>query len=329
MVSIKDVAKEAGVAVSTVSKVLNSYPNVSEATRKKVNEAAKKLNFVPNAVASALSSKRVARIAILMNQAAQATAIDEIDMSYISGAIVKAKELGLDVITIFYSMFEDKSLDELIAYLRSQSIAGLLIYGLSKDDDVLIELVKSEEFKCVVVDADIVNERTTCIMIDQAQAQYDVVNEVLKTDSANRILYIKGKDNGFVTKLRTAGIRRICEERGIELMIEPGEFSEKKAREITFEKAKDCDMIVCASDMMAIGAMKALTDMDIFRPVCGFDGITLMGYAGKQMSTVKQDFYNISATAVEEINRLRSGESGRKVTPEHKVVKLQYLDIIR
>jgi LacI family transcriptional regulator len=329
MVSIKDVAKEAGVAVSTVSKVLNSYPNVSEATRKKVNEAAKKLNFVPNAVASALSSKRVARIAILMNQAAQATAIDEIDMSYISGAIVKAKEIGLDVITIFYSMFEDKPLNELIAYLRSQSIAGLLIYGLSKDDDVLIELVKSEEFKCVVVDADIVNERTSCVMIDQAQAQYDVVNEVLKTDSANRILYIKGKDNGFVTELRTAGIKRICEERGIELMIEQGEFSEKKAREITFAKAKDCDMIVCASDMMAIGAMKALTEMDIFRPVCGFDGITLMGYAGKQMSTVKQDFYNISATAVEEIDRLRSGETGRKVVPEHKVVKLQYLDIIR
>ena len=54
-----------------------------------------------------------------------------------------------------------------------------------------------------------------------------------------------------------------------------------------------------------------------------------MGYAGKQMSTVKQDFYNISATAVEEIDRLRSGETGRKVVPEHKVVKLQYLDIIR
>ena len=53
------------------------------------------------------------------------------------------------------------------------------------------------------------------------------------------------------------------------------------------------DIIICASDMMAIGAMRALTEMDIFRPVCGFDGISLMGYAGKQMNTVKQNFYDI------------------------------------
>lgn len=48
-------------------------------------------------------------------------------------------------------------------------------------------------------------------------------------------------------------------------------------------------MVVCASDLMAIGAMNALIDMDIFRPVCGFDGITLMGYVGKQMNTIRQD----------------------------------------
>ena len=58
MASIKDVAARAGVAVSTVSKVLNHYPNVSENTRKKVNEAIEELGFVPNAVAAALSSKQ-------------------------------------------------------------------------------------------------------------------------------------------------------------------------------------------------------------------------------------------------------------------------------
>ena len=47
MVSIKDVAKYAGVAISTVSKVLNNYPNVSEETRAKVNKAVEELNFVP------------------------------------------------------------------------------------------------------------------------------------------------------------------------------------------------------------------------------------------------------------------------------------------
>lgn len=67
MVSIKDVAKQAGVAISTVSKVLNNYPNVSEATRKKVNQAVAELNFVPNSVAAALSSKQSGRVALLLN----------------------------------------------------------------------------------------------------------------------------------------------------------------------------------------------------------------------------------------------------------------------
>ncbi len=84
MVSIRDVAKEAGVAISTVSKVLNNYPNVSEATKKKVMEAVEHLNFVPNQVAAALSSKRSGRIALLLKLNMKTQAIDEIDMQYIS-----------------------------------------------------------------------------------------------------------------------------------------------------------------------------------------------------------------------------------------------------
>ena len=80
---------------------------------------------------------------------------------------------------------------------------------------------------------------------------------------------------------------------------------------------------------MAIGAMNALIDMDIFRPVCGFDGITLMGYVGKQMNTVRQDFYAISSRAVEELKKLLDGESGKTVILPHSIIKLYYQDIIR
>ena len=75
MVSIKDVAKHAGVAISTVSKVLNDYPNVSEETKKKVNQAVKELNFVPNSVAAALSSKQSGRVAILLNLSNESQAV--------------------------------------------------------------------------------------------------------------------------------------------------------------------------------------------------------------------------------------------------------------
>ena len=102
MVSIKDVARAAGVAISTVSKVLNGYPNVSEETKVKVNRAVEELNFVPNSVAAALSSKQSGRVALLMHLNQKTQAIDEINMQYIQGAIHKAMELNLDVITLFF-----------------------------------------------------------------------------------------------------------------------------------------------------------------------------------------------------------------------------------
>ena len=74
---------------------------------------------------------------------------------------------------------------------------------------------------------------------------------------------------------------------------------------------------------------RSLMDMDIFRPVCGFDGITLMGYAGKQMNTVKQDFFHIAEAAVEEMNQLLVGQEGRQVVLEYSLVRLEYEDIIR
>ena len=87
MVSIKDVAKHAGVAISTVSKVVNGYSGVSEATKAKVQEAIRELNFVPNSIAAALSSKKAGRIALLLNMNMHTTAIDEMDMQYLSGGI--------------------------------------------------------------------------------------------------------------------------------------------------------------------------------------------------------------------------------------------------
>lgn len=328
MVSIKDVARHAGVAISTVSKVLNHYPNVSEETKKKVNAAIEELNFIPNTIAAALSSKQSGRVALLMNMIAKTQVIDEIDMQYLTGAIRKAKELNLDVITVFFSMIQDKSLEEIIGYFKSQNITGIVVYGMSKDDKVLHALVRSMEFKLVLVDAPMVNKNTSAVWIAQEQAQYDVARKTIEENKCKRVLYIAGKKNGYVTEGRIKGMKRLAEDMGLQLLIRDGGFSEKKAREITFRYAAGKDVVVCASDLMAIGAMKALTEMDIFRPVCGFDGIMLMGYVGKQMNTIRQDFGAISAEAVEELSRLMKGEKGREIILPHDMERLQYLDII-
>lgn len=328
MVSIKDVAKHAGVAISTVSKVLNHYPNISEETKKKVNDAIAELNFVPNTIAAALSSKQSGRIALLINLIDKTQVIDEINMQYLVGAMNKAKELSLDVITVFFSMIQDKSLQEIITYFKSQNITGIVIYGMSKEDTVLHELVQSQNFKIVLVDAPMVNECTSTVWIDQEMAQYEVAKKTIEDNQGEKILYISGKRNGYVTENRLKGIRKLAEEMQLELQIMEGEFSELSAREITFSHGEGADVIVCASDLMAIGAMKALTEMDIFRPVCGFDGIMLMGYVGKQMNTIKQNFSNISAEALEELSRLMHGDVGRELVLPYSVERLQYMDII-
>ena len=310
MISIKDVAKHAGVAISTVSKVLNHYPNVSEKTKIKVNKAVEELNFVPNSVAAALSSKQSGRVALLVNLNVKTQAIDEINMQYIQGAINKAMELNIDVITLFFSMFQNKTAEEITRYLRSQSITGIIVYGLSKENKVLQRLIEEEQFKCVLVDAPIVNGNTSCIGIDHRRAQYDVARRTIIDNNCKRVLYITGKKNGYVTEQRLLGINDLVKEMGLTILVRNG------------------DVVVCTSDLMAIGAMKALTEMDIFRPVCGFDGIILMGYVGKQMNTVRQYFAEISAKAVEELHRLMGGGKGQNILTPYTLERMKYMDII-
>lgn len=328
MVTIKEVADYAGVAISTVSKVLNNYPNVSEDTKEKVRKAIDELHYVPNTIAAALSSKRFARVALIVNLNTQTQAIDEITMQYLSGAMNKAMEKNVEVVTIFYSMLEGMTEDEMIRYFQSQSIFGIVIYGMSKEDKVFHNLLKREVFKCVVVDAPFISDNTSSVWVDNKKAQYDVAKRAVLDDNCKRILYIAGKRNGYVTDYRLEGILELAEEKNLELRICYGEFSELEARNIVMEYGREADLIVCASDLMAIGAMNACIDIDIFRPVCGFDGITLMGYVGKQMLTVRQDFYAVSQAAIEEICLLLSGEKGRSRIMDHKLVKLYYKDII-
>ncbi|HBV82856.1 MAG TPA: LacI family transcriptional regulator [Lachnospiraceae bacterium] len=328
MVSIRDVAGKAGVAISTVSKVLNHYPNVSEETKQKVTAAIEELGFLPNTIASALSSKKTGRIALVLDVNRHAQTVDEIPMQYIIGAINKAKEKGIDIITVFFTMIAEMNVEGMTRYFQSQGIEGLLICDLSKDDVTLRTLVEAGGFKSVLIDAPGISENTSSIHIDNAKAQYEVAKKFLTGKQNKKILYLSGKKNGYVSEERLNGMNRLAEEMGLQVLVRTGNFSELEARKLTMQYAKSKDAIICASDLMAIGAMKALIDMDIYRPVCGFDGVSLMGYAGKQMHTVKQDFQQIAANAVEELFRLMEGGSGQDIVIPHKLIRIKYLDVI-
>ena len=328
MVSIKDVAKHAGVATSTVSKVLNGYPNISENTRKKVNQAVEELNYIPNCVAAALSSKQAGRVALMIDLNVQTQATDEIAMRYIFGAITKAMELNLDVTTIFGFMFQHKTTEELIRYLKSHSITGIIIYGVAENNLMLKDLIARETFKCVVVDDELTGKDTSSVSINQKKAQYEVAKKMLESFPGKRVLYICGDDNSYVTVERLKGIQCLAKEMDLEIIVKRADFSALKSCELVRQMGKEVDAIVCASDLMALGAKNALLEMGIERPLCGFDGISLMGYAGQEMYTIRQNFSEISARAMEELQRLMSGKEGRNVEMNYTLLQMNCNTVI-
>ncbi len=330
VVTIRDVAKRAGVAVSTVSKVINKYPSVSEDTIARVNKAIEELHFIPNSVAASLSSKQSGRVAVITDPDGQTLASSEIMMQYIMGAVKAGNEARIDVIPLFFSMLKGMTVEEIEHRLEVQNIRSIIMCGLDNDMEVLLDLVKREKFKNVLVDMPMVDENTSNIGVDHAQAQKDILRKTITENEgpSASVLYISGRTNSYVTEERVRGAKELAEELGYKLTIVDGAFSEKKAREITLEYGRNHDIIACGSDLMAIGAMKALTDMNIFHPVCGFDGITLMGYTGKNMNTVRQNFMEIGEEALREAYRLMTGETGRSIKVPYNLVHIRYEDVL-
>lgn len=330
MISINDVAKRAGVAKSTVSKVLNNYQLVSNETRMKVEKAVEELGYVPNPVAVSLSKKEFNRVGLIVDIRHNSQFIDEISMQYLTGAFEKAKEYQIDVVTFFSSQFDGMSSKEVTSYLQSQRINCLIIYHLSIENKNLYKLIEKQEFYCVLVDSHIINDKTSCISVDHYAAQYGVAKKTLdENDYKRKILYIAGGIGGYITNQRMAAMKKLQKEYKFELTIKYGDFNEHKARNIVMEHGLDTDIIMCASDMMAVGAVFALTDLDIFKPVCGFDGISLVGYTKIGFNTVKQSFNMKSKAAFDELKHLLDGGKGQSIIMPHEVCRIDYMDVIQ
>ncbi|MBQ2213941.1 MAG: LacI family DNA-binding transcriptional regulator [Erysipelotrichaceae bacterium] len=320
-VGIKDVASLSGVSESTVSKVLKNYPNISEKTREKVMQVVKETGYMPNAVASNLSSKAKNRIALYVYINDKFQQIDEINMLYLLGAFNVAKKLNLELITIFHDAIENLSQEEYATYFLSRSVDVIVVFGLNRDDDKMISLLDDKRFKFVVIDAPLDSDNVASLYIDHAEGQYDVASQIVREN--DRVLYLSGKENGYVTDMRLKGIKKLAEERHCSLTIRNGEFSENRAYEIAREEAEEYDDIVCASDLMAIGVRKALGSDSRVR-VSGFDGIMLMGYVADDVITCRQDFYSIGKHALYEAVELKKGKEPEHITVPYEITKIEH-----
>lgn len=327
-ITINDVAKRAKVSPSTVSKAMKNYPGISASTKARVFNAIKELNYTANVAASSLSSKNVKKIALLIHINDSRQQIDEVNMHYLLGAFDKASELDIQVLTIFTYSISKLNKNELIQYLKSQGVTGIAVYGLNKENKIIHEIIKEKIFKMVVIDAPISNDWTSSVYVDQTEGQYAVAKKILNKDYIHNVLYLAGKKNGYITDMRIQGIQRLQNELGFNLNIQYADFSEKRAYELTKQYGDSVQAIVCASDLMAIGAIKSLKSMDIYREVCGFDGIGLMAYTAPNVYTCVQDFSNVSSVAIEEMNNLFEGKKGRRIILDYRIDALKYEDVV-
>lgn len=324
-IGIRDVARLAGVSESTVSKVLKNYPNISEKTRKKVMQVIKETGYIPNAIASNLSSKAKNRIALYIYINDKFQQIDEINMLYLMGAFDVARKLNLELITVFHDSIHHLSKEEYAAYFMSRSVDVIVVFGLNKEDEKIHYLMDNLNFKFVVIDAPIKNDNISTLYINHTEGQYEVASRIVRNN--DRVLYLAGKKNGYVTDMRMEGIKKLAEERNCILDIEYGDFSEQKAYDIVRKAGENYDDIVCASDLMAIGAYKAIGKNNRVR-ISGFDGIRLMGYVGEDVITCRQDFYQIGRHAVYEADNLKQGKETNEIIVPYEITKIKYKDII-
>ena len=318
-IGIREVAELAGVSAGTVSKVLKNYPGISEATREKVMAVVEKTGFIPNSVASALSTKKNNRIALFIYVNDRSQQIDEINMLYILGAFDKAREDNLELVTTFDGSIENLSSEETARYFHSIHAGTIIVFGLNKNDEKIHYLAQEHGLNMVIVDACIEGDNISTIMVDHAKAQYEVADHVCA--KGDKVLYLKGKEDGYVTDMRLEGMRRLAKDKNLDLTVMGGGFSEAQAYEIVKGLDESFDAIVCASDLMAIGVKRALPE-DAKVKISGFDGIRLMEYVADDIVTCKQDFYNIGRKAVEAAEKLRKGEKGKKTLVPYTITKI-------
>ena len=138
-VTIKDVAKEANVATSTVSRVLSNSPRISEETKKKVNKAIKKLNYTPNVVARGLANNRTRILAVVLPDGAEKMFSNPFFAQALKGISVCAQKENY---YIMYGFKDECSSDGWIKqFTESNLVDGLCLFN-AKDNDEDIEYLK-------------------------------------------------------------------------------------------------------------------------------------------------------------------------------------------
>ncbi|MFC0187086.1 LacI family DNA-binding transcriptional regulator [Fictibacillus aquaticus] len=314
MTTIKDIAKKANVSVTTVSRALNGYSDVNEKTRQKIIEIAKELNYSPNTLARGLVMKKSKTLGMLVSGMNRASTKDNFTFEVLSGVneLVSEKDYDLVLFSTTTTKQREKTYSQLC---RERRVDGAILQGMKIDDPYLKEVIESD-IPCVLVDIPIESDSVGYVTTDNVLGAKKAVQHLIESGHKN-IAMINGHDQAYVSIKRLEGYRQALEEAGLEYKEEyvvNGEFTEATAETEAMEllqKHPEITAIFSASDLMALGIMKAARTLNIRIPedlsIVGYDNILLSSYTTPALTTIAQDKFQLGYRAAELLINMLEG----------------------
>lgn len=314
-VTIEDIAKEAGVSIATVSRVINKTKPVSTELRDRVYAVIEKNHFKPNRLAQGLITKKTNTIGIIVPDISNA----------VFGKLTKGinsvfAEQGYTVV-LCESQGDPEKERKLLEILEEKQIEGLLFAGVDVNHD-LAECMQRRAYPTVLVaqEASESEEVLHTVVHNNTEAMYEAVKSFL--DNGHRqIAYLGGPGNDFSSgRKRVIGYKKALEEAGIETRdsyIVEGDFSFEAGyqgmKKIHEKNGKLPTAVVTGSDVIAVGAIRYLDDIGVMIPdeisVMGFDDLEFAAYIRPELSTVKISYYDEGVRAAEMLKQLMDGDS--------------------
>jgi len=297
-VTIRDVAKHAGVTIGTVSRAINGYKDIKPATKEKIFKSIKELRYAPTVIARGLSSKVGSNIGVIVSGLLDSHPHDNLWYMMLQGIYRFSSENNLEV-AVYATDSNQQIKKSYTQFCYERKISGAIVSGITTTDAYFKELIDTD-IPCVVMDVPVVGNKVGCVSIDNVQAASEMTKYLMDMGHRNCCV-IAGKKNATVTYERLKGIQSCMEAHGIELTNDKilyCDFSQKMAYDMTKQYVEKhhknaATAFICMSDIMAMGAMEAIKECGYRIPddfsITGFDGIPVSEYMQPPLTTIQQD----------------------------------------
>ena len=312
-----DIAYRAGVSQSTVSRALRNSPLVNKETREKVQAIACELNYKVDKNASNLRRQHSRTLALLLfeDPTSDDSLINPFFLSML-GSITRASgQAGYDLLVSFQNMNDDWQAE----YEDSHKADGIILLGYGDYVNYSTKLAALEDQKTLFVRWGAHDEEHPGVSIgsDNFQGGYDITQHLLNL-GRTKFAFLGGADSHAPEFMaRYLGHKKAIEDAS--LLHSSTQIDAISTEESGYEATTELingddkiDAIVCASDLIAMGAIKALRDNNIQVPqqvsVVGYDNIPVSSFANPTLTTVQQNTMLAGEILVNSLLKLINGE---------------------